>query len=166
MNRARRISRIGRTAASLLGAGLLVVGLVPSVGAQSQTPDQADVVLVFDYSTSILDDAATRNRFADALDRIADRVNETEQDLVAGDTTVSLVQFASRAANVPGCTGLKLLDSPTAVDQFETCLRNVAAGYRAGLNAATTDRIGIDTNYVAAMEQAAANLPAGAARPS
>jgi hypothetical protein len=166
MNRARRIGRIGRVAASLLGAGLLVAGPGPGATAQSQGPDPAEVVLVFDFSASILDDAATRNRFADALDRIADRVNETEQDLIAGDTTVSLVQFASRAADVPGCTNLKLLDSPATVDQFETCLRNVASGYRTGINAATTDRIGIDTNYVAALEQAAANLPAGAARPS
>ena len=166
MDRAGRALRIGRIAASLLGAGLLVVGFAPGASAQSPTPDQADVALVFDYSASILDDAATRNRFADALDRIADRVNETEADLIAGDTTVSLVQFASRAADVPGCTGLKLLDSPAAVDQFETCLRNVAAGYRAGLNEATTDRIGIDTNYVAAMEQAAAKLPPDAKRPS
>ena len=160
MSRVRRIRR----AASILAAGLLAASLAPGVSAAG--PDPAEVVLVFDFSASILDDAATRNQFATALERIADRVNETERDLIAGDTTVSLVQFASRAADVPGCTNLKLLDSPEAVDQFEACLRNIASGYRTGLNAATTDRIGIDTNYVAAMEQAATHLPANAVRPS
>lgn len=166
MNRATRSRRIQRIAAMLLVTGLLLAALAPAATAQSQGPDKADVVLVFDYSASILDDAATRNRFADALDRLADRVNETEQDLIAGDTTVSLVQFASRAADVQGCSDLKLLGSPETVNQFEACLRNVASGYRTGLNAATTNRIGIDTNYVAAMEQAATHLPAGAVRPS
>ena len=50
-------------------------------------PDKSDVALVLDFSASILKDAATRNRFGAALERIAARVDETSTDLVAGDTT-------------------------------------------------------------------------------
>ena len=99
------MSRVGRMAraASFLAAGLLLAGLVP--GTVAAGPDQAEVVLDFDFSGSILDDEQTRNRFGDAINSIADRVGETERDLIKGDTTVSLVQFASKASDVEGCTG-------------------------------------------------------------
>ena len=104
---------------------LLVGGLAPSVIAQT-TPDKSDVVLVFDFSASILEDTANRNRFATALEGIAARVDATSTDLIAGDATVTLVRFATRAADQPGCADLKLLNSPATVTQFATCLRTVA----------------------------------------
>jgi hypothetical protein len=121
---------------------------------------------VLDFSASILKDAATRNRFAAALERIAARVDETSADLVAGDTTFSIVQFASKARDYPGCTDLRVLDSPETVTRLSACLRSVAAAYRRGLDPALGKAIGIDTNYVAAMEQAAKHLPADAVRPA
>ena len=145
---------------------LLVGGaLAPSVLAQA-APDRSDVVLVLDFSASILEDVTNRNRFGAALERIADRVDATSADLVAGDATVTIVQFATSAADQPGCADLKLLGSPAAVTQFAGCLRSVAAAYRKGLDPALTKRIGTDTNYVAAMEQAAKHLPADAVRPA
>ena len=65
--------------------------------AAEATPDSSDVVLVLDFSASILNDERNRTRFASALERMADRVDATSADLVAGDTTVSLVQFAREA---------------------------------------------------------------------
>lgn len=151
-------------AAALLAGGALAPGLVPS--ALAIGPDKAEVVLDLDFSGSILDDATTRNQFGAALESIADRVDEITRDLIAGDTTVSLVQFASKAADVPHCTEIKLLGSPSGVKRFSNCLRTVAAQYRTGGSPALTRAIGRDTNYIAAMEAAAAHLPADATRPS
>jgi hypothetical protein len=161
----RRLGSRANAAATLVVALLLVAGgLVPTVHAQ--TPDESDVVLVLDFSASILNDSANRNRFGAALERIAARVDETSADLVAGDATVTIVQFAARAADYQGCADLKLLNSPQTVSRFANCLRSVAAAYRKGVTAALTKKIGVDTNYVAAMEQAARHLPADSVRPA
>lgn len=146
----------------LLG-GVVGGGLAPSVRAAA---DPSDVVLVLDFSASILQDNTNRNRFGAAVERIADRVDATATDLIAGDTTVSIVQFASRAADYPGCADLKLLGSAASVTKFATCLRTIGAAYRKGISAALSKSIGIDTNYVAAMEQAAKHLPADSLRPA
>jgi hypothetical protein len=148
----------------VVGALLIGGALVPTTRAA--TPDKADVVLVLDFSASILEDSANRNRFGAALERIASRVDQISADLTAGDATVTIVQFATRAADYPGCTDLKLLGNADAVRRFADCLRTVARAYRRGLDPALSRRIGIDTNYVAAMEQAARHLPADAARPT
>ena len=156
----------GAHAVVALAIGIVLVGggLVGNVRAV--TPDPSNVVLVLDFSASILQDVANRGRFATALERMAARVDETSADLVAGDATVSLVQFATRAANYPNCVDLKLLGSPETVTRFSGCLRSVAAAYRKGVRNALTRQIGIDTNYVAAMELAATHLPATAVRPA
>jgi Fibronectin type III domain len=151
--------------AGLVTAVLLASSPAPHVLAQT-APDRSDVVLVLDFSASILDDPANRNRFAAALERIADRVDETSSDLVAGDATASIVQFAAKAADYEGCTDIKLLDDPDAVARFADCLRSVAGEYRTGLDPALTREIGIDTNYVAAMERAVTHLPLDAVRPA
>ena len=75
------------------------------------------------------------------------------------------MQFASKARDYPGCVDLHVLDSPETVARLSGCLRSVAAAYRKGLDPALGKAIGIDTNYVAAMEQAAKHLPADAERP-
>jgi hypothetical protein len=145
----------------------LLIGGAPISTVRAQTaPDPSDVVIVLDFSASILDERADRNRFGAALERIADRVDETASDLIAGDTTVSIVQFAAKAADYPRCADLKLLGSSQAVAVFAGCLRSVASAYRKGLDPALTRKIGIDTNYVAAMEQAAKHLPPDAVRPA
>jgi hypothetical protein len=97
---------------------------------------------------------------------MADRVDALSADLVTGDTTVSLVQFASKAKDVEGCTDLQLLDNPEAVATFADCLRTVGAAYREGLDPELANAIGIDTNYVEAMEQSASHLPADSERPT
>jgi len=150
-------------AVAVLLAGVVGVGLVPSARAAA---DPSDVVLVLDFSASILQDNTNRNRFGAAVERIADRVDATAADLIAGDTTVSIVQFASRAADYPGCSDLKLLGNAASVTKFASCLRTIGAAYRTGITAALTRQIGIDTNYVAAMEQAAQHLPADSLRPA
>jgi hypothetical protein len=151
----------------MLVVGALLVGgrLAPSSLAATP-PDRSEIVLVLDFSASILDDAANRDRFAAALDRIADRINATSADLVVGDATVSLVQFAASAADYPGCVGMRLLNSPPTVVRFADCLRSVANAYRKGLDPVLTRKIGIDTNYVAAMERAAGHLAVDAVRPA
>lgn len=159
-----------RVASLALVAAMLAVGAttaVPAPRAAAQAaPDRSEVVIVLDFSASILDDAANRNRFAAALGDIADRVDATAADLVAGDTRVSIVQFATSARDYPRCADLRLLDSPAAVSDFSNCLRSVAAAYRGGLNSGRAAQIGIDTNYVAAMEQAARHIPDDAVRPA
>jgi hypothetical protein len=145
----------------------LSIGGAPTAIVRAQTaPDPSDVVIVLDFSASILDESADRNRFGAALERIADRVDATSSDLIAGDTTVSIVQFAATATDYPRCADLKLLGSPGAVARFAGCLRSVASAYRKGLDPALTRKIGIDTNYVAAMDRAAKHLPADAVRPA
>jgi hypothetical protein len=156
-----------RASAALAAAAMTVVvtlgALAPSVRAAA---DPSDVVLVFDFSASILNDTANRNRFATALDGIASRVDAITADLVAGDATVSIVQFATRAVDYPGCTGLRLLQSPSAAAKFAGCLRSVAGAYRKGATSAVSKAVGVDTNYVAAMQRAAAHLPADSVRPA
>jgi len=83
----RRLGPIANAVAAIVVAlGVMGAGLASNVAAQT-TPDRSDVVLVFDFSASILEDATTRNRFGAALERIAARVDETSADLVAGDLT-------------------------------------------------------------------------------
>ena len=147
-------------------AAVLSTSLVPVAAAAEPAPDSSDVVLVLDFSASILNDARNRARFAGTLERMADRVDALSADLVAGDTTVSLVQFASKARDVEGCTDLQLLNDPEAVATFADCLRTVGAAYRRGLRPGLADAIGIDTNYVEAMEKGATHLPADSVRPS
>lgn len=164
-----RLRRTAPAVSTLLVATALAAGaLVPASRALAVQvgPDKAEVVLVLDFSASILNDETNRGRFAGALERIADRVDETSRDLIAGDASVSLVQFASSAIDVDRCTGMRLLGSPSTVRRFANCLRAVAGAYRAGIQPALTERIGIDTNYVAAMEQAAVHLPEDAVRPT
>ena len=161
---------IRRSSAALVALVLMLVGAVglagvPSARAQ-QAPDKSDVVILLDFSASILQDKANRQRFATALDRIADRVDAISPDLEAGDGTLSLVQFAARARDYPGCTDLKTLGSPRNVAKFADCLRGVAGAYRKGLDPNLRQRIGVDTNYVAAMESAARHLPKDSARPA
>jgi len=155
-----------RAVVAFLTAALLIGSASPLVVRAQTTPDRSNVVIVLDYSASILEDVANRNRFSAALERIADRVEETSSELVAGDTTVTFVEFAAKAADYPGCVELKLLGSPPAVTQFAGCLRSVARTYRKGLDPALTRRIGVDTNYVAAMTQASRHLPLDAVRPT
>jgi hypothetical protein len=157
--------RIGAAVTAVMVA-LLIGGASATTVAAAESPDPSDVVIVLDFSASILDERTDRNRFAAALERIADRVDETSSDLVTGDTTVSIVQFASKAADYPRCVGLKLLGNAANVAKFAGCLRAVARAYRNGLGRTLTRRIGVDTNYVAAMDRAATHLPAGAARPA
>jgi hypothetical protein len=148
----------------LVAVLLISDGLLPSAAAQAADP--SDVVLVLDFSASILNNATARNQFGGALERIAARVDAIAADLVAGDATVTIVQFAAKAADVGGCTDLKLLGNPANVARLATCLRGVAGGYRRGLDPALAARIGFDTNYVAAMEQAAKHLPQTSIRPA
>jgi hypothetical protein len=149
----------------VIGAVLFAGRLAPASLAQNHA-DRSEVVLVLDFSASILDDAANRDRFAAALDRIADRIDATSSDLAAGDTTVTIVQFATRAATYPGCVDMKLIESPPTVARFADCLRQAAGAYRQGLDPALTAKIGVDTNYVAAMTVAARHLPVDAVRPA
>jgi hypothetical protein len=152
---------VGVVVATLLASG----GFVSSARAQT-APDRSEVVLVFDFSASILQDVANRSKFGAALERIADRVDATSSDLVAGDATVTVIQFAAKAIDYAGCADLKLLDSAATVARLSGCLRSVASAYRKGIDPALTRQIGIDTNYVAAMEQAAKHLPSDAVRPA
>ena len=147
-------------------AALLIGGAPTSTFGAEFAPDPSDVVLVLDFSASILDEPADRNRFGAALEWIADRVEATSSDLIAGDTTVSIVQFAARTADYSSCGDLKLLGSAEAVAHLAVCLRSVASAYRKGLAPALTRKIGIDTDYVAAMNQAAKHLPPDAVRPT
>jgi hypothetical protein len=160
-----RLRSATRGVVALIVCAFLAGGfLVPAVSAVG--PDKAEVVVVLDFSASILDDRTSRNRFGAALERIADRVDETSRDLIAGDATVTIVRFASRAVDEEGCSEMALFGSPSTVRRFADCLRSVAAAYRKGLDPALTKAIGIDTNYVAAMERAATHLPADAVRPT
>src|SRR3954468_1419463 len=140
-------------------------GLVQNVAAAAAEP--SNVVLEFDFSTPLTSDKAHRNQFAQALNDLADRVNEPETTakLVAGDTTVSLIQFATKAADVKSCVDLKLLNDPEAVTHFAACLHEVARQYGKGGSPQLTKAIGVDTNYVAALQQAGLHLPPEASRP-
>lgn len=160
----RRLGAIAAAVLALTGSGVLGGG--PASTALAAPADRSEIVLVLDFSASILQDETNRNRFGAALERIAARVDETTRDLIAGDATVSIVQFAAKAVDYAGCTDMKLLGSPSTVGRFADCLRSVAAAYRKGLDPALTKAIGIDTNYVAAMETAAAHLPENAVRPA
>jgi len=164
LNRLRLPARIVTTL--IVGVLLSSVALSAPPAIRAAAPDKSEVVLVLDFSASILEDKANREKFAAALDRMADRVDETSADLVAGDSTMSLVQFASKAIDTPGCTELRVLNDPDTVAKFADCLRTVATAYRKGLDPALTKKIGRDTNYVAAMQQADKHLPADAVRPA
>src|SRR5258705_3671925 len=123
----------GRAVIAIVASAMLIFGALASTAVAQTGADKSEVVIVLDFSASILVDKATRNRFGAAVEAIASRVEATSADLVAGDTTVSIVQFATRAADQPGCADIKLLGSPTAVAKFATCLKAIATQYRKGL---------------------------------
>ena len=144
----------------------MLAGGVGFVAAQT-AQDPSDVVLVFDVSDSILEsDTGTNLEFATALEDIANRVEAIAGDLAAGNATVSFVAFGRRAIPYPaGCQRLVLHENPAAVTRFEDCLRKTAAEYRAGPNAPVKQRINTaGTDHVAALDEAAALLPAGSSR--
>ena len=85
---------------------------------------------------------------------------------MAGNAVISLVPFASRAAGFPGCENLALHADPAAVQKLADCLRLAARQYRRGPDASIVSKVGTDTNYVKAMEQAATYLPADSTRPA
>ena len=152
--------------AALLASTLPVPSIAVAATAAAPNDDASDIVLVLDFSGSILEDKAVRTDFADALDGIAARVQATAGTLAAGDATVSFVRFATKAADLPDCIGLQLRQNEAAVAQLAECLHRVAATYRKGVDPALTRAIGDDTNYVAAMERAAGHLPADSVRPA
>ena len=164
MTRLHRASRTIAIAIAICGL-LLASGGGQSASAAETTPDSSDVALVLDFSASILNDARNRARFAGALERMADRVDELSGDLVTGDTTVSLVQFASEART-------SRLHRPPVAERpgGGRDVRRLPAvhgrGLSRGLDPNLEDAIGIDTNYVEAMEQGASHLPADSVRPS
>jgi hypothetical protein len=158
-----RLATTARAATSIVLATIMIAaGFVPSARAADQ-PDPSDIVLAFDLSSSILDDKGTREQFAGALNQIADSVVAQSDALVAGDATISMVEFASHAKEVPNCTKLELLNSPGNVTKFADCLRSVADVYTSG-NAPAG--IGTDTNYIEAMQVARPYLTPSSVRPA
>ena len=75
--------------AAALASILPLQSIVGPTAAAEANDDASDIVLVLDVSGSILEDRDIRTDFADALDRIASRVDETSETLTAGDATVS-----------------------------------------------------------------------------
>ena len=143
---------------------VMAIGVTTAIAADPAEP--SDVVVALDFSSSILSDKPNRTKFANALDDIADRVEVTSDDLVNGNAVISLVPFASRAAGFPGCENLALHADPAAVQKLADCLRLAARQYRRGPDASIVSKVGSDTNYVKAMEQAATYLPADSTRPA
>jgi Fibronectin type III domain len=160
----RRASRALRL--TLLAAALVTGFGVPPATRAAEAPEPSDIVIVLDYSSSILDDEVTRAAFGDALDRIAARVDEISDTLVDGDMTVSFVLFASSAVEDSRCVDVSLRDNPEAVNRFADCLRDFGSTYRNGGSEPLAETIGTDTNYVDAMQVAAERLPADSTRPA
>lgn len=134
----------------------------PMLVAAQTAQDPSNVVLVFDVSNSILlSDDGTNTEFAAALDGIADRVEESAEDLTVGNAEISFVVFGRQAITYPnGCGRLDLHENPVAIAKLEECLRDIAAEYRAGENAPVRDRINTaNTDHVAALREAADLLP-------
>jgi hypothetical protein len=146
---------------------LLISALVAAVAGTSIVAgatglDRSDVVLVFDVSNSILlSTDGTNKEFAAALDGIADRVQVVADDLAAGNAHISFVVFGREAIPYPaGCNNLALHQNPAAIARFGTCLRSVAAEYRAGAKAPVQQVVHTqDTDHVAALDEAASLLP-------
>ena len=145
---------------------VVIVALGVTTVAAAEPADPSDVVVALDFSNSILSDKPNRTKFASALEDIADRVQVTRDDLVNGNAVISLVPFASRAVGFPGCENLALHANPAAVRKLAGCLRLAAKQYRRGPEASIVSKVGTDTNYVKAMEQAATYLPADSTRPA
>ena len=129
----RRLGPGAPTVAAFLIGILLVAGFAVPGARAAAIADRSNVILVLDFSASILQDEANRNKFGAALERIAARVDATSDALIVGDAKISIVQFASRATDVPNCVDLRLLNSADTVARFANCLRTVAAAYRTGL---------------------------------
>ena len=97
------MSRLGLAARVLVAivVGALLTGGGPTP-VRAAGPDRSEVVLVLDFSASILKDKANRDRFAAALERIADRVDETSADLISGDATVTHRPVRRQGGRLPG----------------------------------------------------------------
>jgi hypothetical protein len=150
-----------------LAIGLLAAGFTPSAALAQDTVEPSDVVIVLDYSLSILQDETSRGQFAEALNRIGDTVDAKAADLADGKATISFVAFATSAVDYdPVCVDLKLSGSEPNVHQLAKCFRQVASEYKAGPDAPVRARVGNATNYVAAFERAAAHLPGASGRPA
>jgi hypothetical protein len=134
----------------------------PMLVAAQTAQDPSNVVLVFDVSNSILlSTDGTNTEFAAALEGIADRVEESADQLTLGNAEISFVVFGRQAITYPnGCDRLGLHDDPAAIKKLESCLRQIAADYRAGADAPVRKRVNTaDTDHVAALRKAASLLP-------
>jgi hypothetical protein len=148
---------------------LAMVGVLagPMLVAAQTAQDPSDVVLVFDVSNSILlSTDGTNTEFATALEGIADRVQESASDLTLGNAEISFVVFGRQAITYPnGCDRLALHQNLNAIKKLESCLRQIAADYRAGANASVRKRVDTaDTDHVAALREAASLLPSKTTR--
>ena len=98
---------------------------------------------------------------------MAARVDETSADLVAGDTTVSMVQFATRARRLPGLRRPQAAQRPRGRRQVR---RLPAERWRPPTARASTPpspgRSASTPTTSQALEQAAKHLPADAVRPA
>lgn len=158
--RAAGIAWLASVILASLAGGAVLAGV--------QTSDQpSDVVLVFDVSNSILRSTdGTNVEFAEALEGIADRVEQVAADLEFGNAKVSFVAFGRQAIPYPAnCAALDLHENSLAIARFETCLRRIASEYRAGADAPVTRQINtVNTDHVAALTEAASLLPATSSR--
>jgi hypothetical protein len=160
-----------RPVQSVLVALALCLAALPaaSAAATSQTSyAPSNVVLVFDFSNSILASSTEANvEFAQALDDIADRAADVATDLANGNAGVSFIVFGGKAILLKNCEYLALHDDLKAVERFEGCLRELATDYRAGPHSTIAgDVVSADTDHVAALRLAAQLLPTGSLRPA
>ena len=166
MTRAGRNHRASSAlAASIVAVALFASALVPS--ALAIGADKAEVVLVLDFSGSILDDATTRNQFGDGAraDRRPGRRDLARPHRRRHDDLDRPVR-RRRPPTSPAAARSRRSAARRPSRRLSDCLRTVAAEYKKGGDAALTKSIGRDTNYVAAMQAAAAHLPADATRPT
>jgi hypothetical protein len=153
--------------AALLALLLGAAALAPSAALGQDEVQPSDVVIVLDYSLSILQDETSRAQFAEALNKIGDSVDAKAADLADGKATISFVAFATSAVDYdPICVDLQLSGSESNVHQLAKCFRQVASEYKAGPDAPVRARVGNATNYVAAFDRAAAHLPVASGRPA
>ena len=148
---------------TLLVASFAMATVAPARVLAITGIEPSDVVLVFDFSTSMQDDGKNLDT-ATALETIADRIPGYSNDLLAHQVSVHLVWFRGDAAPVPGC-GEITMTAASQVDLFAKCLNQVASHYRAGV-ADWKKNVGshYGTNYEAAFNESVQRLVSGSTK--
>lgn len=150
---------------TLLVASFAMATVAPARVLATTGIEPSDVVLVFDFSTSMKADGKNLDT-ATALETISKRIPHLSNDLISHKVSVHFVWFRGDASEVPKCGDIVITEQ-SGVERFQQCLDYVAKEYRLGVAEWKRKVVSHNgTNYVDAFSNSVALLKGSTKRPA